>query len=105
MSKTTAENTGSPAVHSDDPSHSKASLWTLALGSVGVVYGDIGTSPLYAMREALHPVVAAGGDLRLAVLGVASLLIWSLITTIRATSSGTNRRHHPRTQRVCSSGR
>ena len=56
-----------------------AGLAGLALGALGIVYGDIGTSPLYAMREALHPVVAAGGDLRAAVLGVASLLIWALI--------------------------
>ena len=35
-----------------------AGLWGLALGSIGVVYGDIGTSPLYALREA---VVAASG--------------------------------------------
>ena len=54
----------------------------LAFASIGVVFGDIGTSPLYAMREALHPVVAAGGDLRAAVLGVASLLIWALILIV-----------------------
>jgi KUP system potassium uptake protein len=60
---------------------SKSSL-KLAFASIGVVFGDIGTSPLYAMREALHPVVAAGGDLRSAVLGVASLLIWALILIV-----------------------
>jgi KUP system potassium uptake protein len=54
----------------------------LAFATLGVVYGDIGTSPLYAMREALHPVVAAGGDLRLAVLGVVSLLIWALLIVV-----------------------
>ncbi len=54
----------------------------LAFATIGVVFGDIGTSPLYAMREALHPVVAAGGDLRAAVLGVASLLIWALILIV-----------------------
>ncbi len=54
----------------------------LAFASIGVVFGDIGTSPLYAMREALHPVVAAGGDVRAAVLGVASLLIWALILIV-----------------------
>ena len=37
----------------------RSGFWKLALGSVGVVYGDIGTSPLYALREALH---AAGRD-------------------------------------------
>jgi len=54
----------------------------LAFASIGVVFGDIGTSPLYAMREALHPVVKAGGDLREAVLGVGSLLIWALILIV-----------------------
>jgi hypothetical protein len=39
----------------------QAGFWALALGSVGVVYGDIGTSPLYAMREAL--VHAQGGGI------------------------------------------
>ena len=37
---------------------SRASFWALTIGSVGVVYGDIGTSPLYAFREA---VIAAVG--------------------------------------------
>ena len=54
----------------------------MAFATLGVVFGDIGTSPLYAMREALHPVVVAGGDLRTAVLGVASLLIWALILIV-----------------------
>jgi KUP system potassium uptake protein len=54
----------------------------LAFASIGVVFGDIGTSPLYAMREALHPVVEAGGDLRLAVLGVVSLLLWALFIIV-----------------------
>ncbi len=56
----------------------------LALGSVGVVYGDIGTSPLYAFREAAlaasdnHPVT------RGIVLGVLSLILWALIITVTA---------------------
>jgi KUP system potassium uptake protein len=54
----------------------------LAFASIGVVFGDIGTSPLYAMREALHPVVAAGGDLRMAVIGVVSLLLWALFIIV-----------------------
>ena len=54
----------------------------LAFASIGVVFGDIGTSPLYAMREALHHVVAAGGDLRAAVLGVVSLLLWALFIVV-----------------------
>ena len=54
----------------------------LAFASIGVVFGDVGTSPIYTMREALHPVVTAGGDLRLAVLGVVSLLLWALFIIV-----------------------
>lgn len=52
-------------------------LFYLALGSVGVVYGDIGTSPLYAFREALKPI-SADGILRGEIIGLISLMIWSL---------------------------
>lgn len=52
-------------------------LLILALGSVGVVYGDIGTSPLYAFREALKPI-SADGIARGDVIGLISLMIWSL---------------------------
>ena len=65
--------------HQDDGHKNKLKM---AFATLGVVYGDIGTSPLYAMREALHPVVAAGGDLRMAVLGVVSLLIWALLIVV-----------------------
>ncbi|NKJ06821.1 KUP system potassium uptake protein [Rhizobium sp. SG741] len=56
----------------------------LALGSVGVVYGDIGTSPLYAFREALKPV-AVDGLTRNEVISVVSLMFWALtiIVTIK----------------------
>jgi KUP system potassium uptake protein len=58
--------------------------YKLAFASLGVVFGDIGTSPLYAMREALHHVirVAPGADLRASVLSVVSLLIWALILIV-----------------------
>jgi len=55
-------------------------LW-LALGAVGVVYGDIGTSPLYAFREALRPA-AQDGVTEAEVLGVVSLLVWALILIV-----------------------
>jgi KUP system potassium uptake protein len=60
--------------------HSKG-LMALTLGAIGVVYGDIGTSPLYAMREALRPV-SHDGLARAEVLGVISMLIWSLILIV-----------------------
>jgi KUP system potassium uptake protein len=56
-------------------------FWALALGSVGVVFGDIGTSPLYAMREALHHTRAGIGP-EVAVLGVVSLVVWALILIV-----------------------
>jgi KUP system potassium uptake protein len=54
----------------------------LAFASLGVVFGDIGTSPIYTMREALTPVTNAGADLKLSVLGVNSLLIWALFLIV-----------------------
>ena len=64
------------AVH--HASHGKAhGFWALALGSVGVVFGDIGTSPLYAMREALSHARGGGGG-EVAILGVVSLVLWTL---------------------------
>ncbi|MEI6440808.1 MAG: potassium transporter Kup [Alphaproteobacteria bacterium] len=70
---------------SSDPSTSAhkgdARFWTLALGSVGVVFGDIGTSPLYAFREAL----AQTGEARMtvgSVMGVTSLALWALFLVV-----------------------
>ena len=63
--------------------HSTAGFKALLIGSIGVVYGDIGTSPLYALREA---VVAASGSSGVvdtqAVLGVVSLILWALIIVV-----------------------
>jgi KUP system potassium uptake protein len=60
------------------------SFVALTLGSVGVVYGDIGTSPLYAFREAA--IAASNGHAvsRAVVLGVLSLILWALIVTVTA---------------------
>jgi len=58
------------------------SFVALALGSVGVVYGDIGTSPLYAFREAAIAASNNQGVTRAVVLGVLSLILWALIITV-----------------------
>jgi KUP system potassium uptake protein len=63
--------------------HSTAGFKALMLGSIGVVYGDIGTSPLYALREAV--IAASGGEGGVnpqAVLGVLSLILWALIIVV-----------------------
>ncbi|HEX2832308.1 MAG TPA: potassium transporter Kup [Thermoanaerobaculia bacterium] len=67
-------------MHSSDP-NSKRYLLTLSLGALGVVYGDIGTSPLYAFRECF----AEGHGLKPApenILGILSLVFWSLVIVI-----------------------
>src|SRR5882762_2541297 len=56
--------------------------WALTVGSIGVVYGDIGTSPLYALREAVTAASAGGTLTRDAVLGVLSLILWALIIVV-----------------------
>jgi KUP system potassium uptake protein len=63
---------------------SRAGLWGLALGSIGVVYGDIGTSPLYAFRVAITAASASTpGELpRETVLGVVSLILWALFIIV-----------------------
>src|ERR1700704_1961943 len=57
-------------------------FWPLSLGAIGVVYGDIGTSPIYAFREA---VIAATGEAVVTpdtVLGILSLIVWSLFLLV-----------------------
>ena len=52
----------------------KARFWALTLGSIGVVYGDIGTSPLYALRESVVAAVGSGNPANeTVVLGILSL--------------------------------
>ena len=61
--------------------HVKAGKLGLVIGAIGVVFGDIGTSPLYAMREALAHS-RSGGTAELAVLGTVSLVFWALILVV-----------------------
>jgi KUP system potassium uptake protein len=70
---------GTDAGHHRPSSHGRTRA--LALLALGIVYGDIGTSPLYALRETFHE----GNGLlveRSTVLGVASLVLWSLVVVI-----------------------
>ncbi len=57
-------------------------FWKLALGSVGVVYGDIGTSPLYALREAMHGAARDGILGEAEVIGIVSLVLWTLVLIV-----------------------
>jgi KUP system potassium uptake protein len=73
-----------PAVNgTDTPAISQRAFWALTFGSIGVVYGDIGTSPLYALREAVLAASGPSGAVTPeAVLGVLSLIFWSLIVVV-----------------------
>jgi KUP system potassium uptake protein len=57
-------------------------FWALTLGSMGVVYGDIGTSPLYAVREAVSAATGGAAATPDAVLGVISLILWALTIVV-----------------------
>ncbi|HYS49357.1 MAG TPA: potassium transporter Kup [Xanthobacteraceae bacterium] len=66
----------------DEHAPAPSSFWALTLGSVGVVYGDIGTSPLYAFREAAVAAAGSGPITRELVLGVLSLILWALVVVV-----------------------
>jgi KUP system potassium uptake protein len=59
-----------------------AGFWALTLGSIGVVFGDIGTSPLYAFRVAVTGATQGQGVTRVIVLGVLSLILWALFVVV-----------------------
>ncbi|MEI7863199.1 MAG: KUP/HAK/KT family potassium transporter, partial [Planctomycetota bacterium] len=80
-----------PVTHSSSPasarphsSHGRpAAIWQLALCSLGIVFGDIGTSPLYTLKECLH-VAASHGEAfdRIDLFGILSLMFWALILVV-----------------------
>src|SRR5687767_7964582 len=89
LTETQAPATGGHTPHSHQPkngyTHEPSAqgryLYLLALTALGVVYGDIGTSPLYALRECfsgLHAIAATPAN----IFGVLSLIFWSLLIVI-----------------------
>ena len=65
----------------DHPSHAGESLLKLSIGAIGVVFGDIGTSPIYAFRETFaghHKLLPDYGH----VMGVLSLIFWSMMVVV-----------------------
>jgi KUP system potassium uptake protein len=78
---TIAAAVGEPTV----PGGTKLRFWSLAIGSIGVVYGDIGTSTLYAFREAILAATGSGGAVNEpVVLGILSLIVWALLFIVTA---------------------
>ena len=72
---------GVPPGGSDSNGHAGASRTALAVGAIGVVFGDIGTSPLYAFRETFSGAANIAID-RMHVLGVVSLIFWSMTLVV-----------------------
>jgi KUP system potassium uptake protein len=80
MDNTTVQHP--PVAPGVGPPHTSFEFIALTLGSIGVVYGDIGTSPLYAFREAVVAATQNGQLTRSIVLGVLSLILWALIIVV-----------------------
>ena len=81
-SEVAAPATEASAEKGQADAHSTASFAALTLGSIGVVYGDIGTSPLYAFREAVVAASPGGEVTSQAVHGVISLIFWALMVVV-----------------------
>jgi len=67
-------------VRPENSARSPAVLTALTLGALGVVYGDIGTSPLYALKEVFHGGHVAATEAN--ILGVLSLIFWTVTTVV-----------------------
>ncbi|MEO7655625.1 MAG: potassium transporter Kup [Sphingomicrobium sp.] len=68
--------------HSDEqPGHAQGPLYKLAIAAIGIVYGDIGTSPIYAFRETFAGHHTLTPD-RLHIFGVLSLIFWSMMIIV-----------------------
>jgi KUP system potassium uptake protein len=60
---------------------SRQALSSLTLGAIGVVFGDIGTSPLYALKEIFnghHPIPVTPDN----ILGILSMIVWSIVLLV-----------------------
>src|ERR1700742_1942188 len=68
--------------HPGETAHTKGPPIVATLGALGVVYGDIGTSPLYALKEAAKAATHGGQLTEAATLGVVSLILWAVILII-----------------------
>lgn len=79
---TQVDSTGHAGVAATgDAGHSHNNLPILTLGAIGVVYGDIGTSPIYAFRQAMQVRPGAAAS-NIEVLGLLSLIVWALTLTV-----------------------
>ncbi|HEY5782209.1 MAG TPA: potassium transporter Kup [Lysobacter sp.] len=82
MSPSVPSSTASGPAHADNHGgHGRQGLFGLVIGAIGVVFGDIGTSPLYTLKEAFSPHFGLAGN-HDTVLGILSLIFWALMITV-----------------------
>jgi len=81
MTQTTSTGVTAGAAATEQTGHATGKLPILTLGALGVVYGDIGTSPIYAFRQAMA-VRPGAASTEAEVLGLLSLIVWALTATV-----------------------
>src|SRR3569832_747927 len=81
MSITATGGAEAEAPHDASHGHAQGPLYKLVIGAIGIVYGDIGTSPIYAFRETFagHHVLKVD---QLHIFGVLSLIFWSMMIIV-----------------------
>ncbi len=77
----TSDSTGAPAPEASTDASPSTNFWILVMGALGVVYGDIGTSPLYAMKACFYGPLAVTLSPE-NVLGILSLFFWSIVFVV-----------------------
>jgi KUP system potassium uptake protein len=81
MNVTAAGGAEAEAPQDDSTGHAEGSLTKLAIGAIGIVFGDIGTSPIYAFRETFAGHHTLDVD-QLHIYGVLSLIFWSMMIIV-----------------------
>ena len=89
-SQSQGPNSGQTSAHLSPPEaesvhshgHGHAGFWGLAVGAIGVVFGDIGTSPLYAFQAAMVQATKAPNVTSDSIIGVVSLALWALFLVV-----------------------
>jgi len=78
---TSAQTLADGASNGESHTHRRAGFWAMSIGAIGVVFGDIGTSPLYAFSSAMEEALKDGAS-HPGILGVVSLALWALILVV-----------------------
>ncbi len=84
LSKAVPQDSPDLGLQSPPDPKSRSKFWLLTVGCIGVVYGDIGTSPLYAFRVAIKQASSGVIPQSMEIYGILSLIIWSILLVVTA---------------------